>query len=562
MNDTTGGSPSSNSNPVKGADGLKHPTAEETDPGNFYAPFFDVVFYRARTEPGVVTSNVFGFEVSTPTKAFVDGVGRSTSAHQLEQSKTIGASVIRIRSSNGGIQLFDSDGEKLGDLRNYATDLSVGGISTESFRATLTLQPPFDDAIKLIDSEAIIFGSLMEIQWGYLNSGGGEPILSSKGLFQITEPNLRFGQQCVITISGQDMLSSLGGSLESRRVWERYKDLGGVNEILSDLGEVSRIDEGKKVYNTDLEVLTKLAEKISPSIELDSSQITSTSKLRLKKTGDPLVQTTTDIRFFRRVCEMNDVSYVVDFNTIILKDMTQADLAKPSYRLLWFRQPKNATDIPMISFESNSIPALFAPQGSRGFVTVAHNLDDDEVDSSHNNQEDEGGQAGNTRKLGTGENSLGGQPSVTTTGGDVKRSKSDSAGESVASTGKHRTVPDQSPNKDQERKNVVRRMRRLANTRANVTIPGHPAITPTMIVTVEGVGKKFGGTYRVLEVTHSLGTSGYVTNLELLRGTTSGDEGSSDPSAKGAVNTNVEAKSKSGSDTAPTKGESSSGFVG
>lgn len=480
--------------------------------GNFFAPFFDVVFYRAVAESGVA-------QASPDSTAREQGIDEPQSVADFGSNKSIGASSVRLQSSDGNSTLFEPD-SNLANIRNFRSSLVLEFKASTAVKATLTLQPPYFDALKIVDNELIQYGSLMEIQWGYTNGDGGEPLLSDKGLFSIVQPSVKFDEQISIQITGWDILYMAASSLDRRTSWAREE------------------------YPTDLDIIKKVIERhLGETLKINTDQVASGSPLRKKKEGQPVVQTNDDFTFFRRMLAANDVEFEFRANTILLRDAGILDDQKPSYRLIWYGQLYDETDIPMISFNSNSIPSLFASQGSRGFWSLSHDLDKNQADKKMVKPEDTNVPQTGTKVTGNQEAGLP-KKTVRTSTGDI-RAFSDPDNDS--STGMIQVRPHDRPNQQQEADRQGRENRRLANTRASVIIPGHPSVMPLQIVNVfgnaeAGVGRKFSGNYRILSATHEIG-QGYVTKLELLRASTSGDPRDSQPKSRDPSNEDATAQS-------------------
>ena len=500
---------------AKGFNSDRKTLPEKTDVGDFFAPFFDVVFYKPMQPTGIQYDDDL-------IQAAVDEGSIGRGADELQGSRTIGGSALRLRTSGGGAQLFFED-SSVKDIRNFGANLTIDVRAAAAYRATLVLQPPYEDALSLVDSTAIKFGSIMEIQWGYMGRGG-EPILSDKGLFSIIQPSVTFGQQVTIKISGWDFLSSSGGSIDRKCAWPRES------------------------YKTDECIVRDLLTKINGDLRADI-QVKGTSPLVKVKTGQHVVQSSTDIRFFQHLLHQNDCTYTLDGNTVRIRDQSALDVAKPSYTLMWYKQPTEKTDIPMISFESNSIPSLFAAQGSRGYFTISHNRDDDECDEKVKKPEDV--TAGMPGCASGADATEAGHEKIKSDTSSAAASPYKDVSEDICASGKVFVVPDRRPNKEEEKENKARNILRMANTRANVTIPGHPVVLPMMIVNVVGVGEKFGGTYRILKLSHEIGTGGYITKLDLLRASTTGKKTDADPATRATRNRDCGVDQQSGAEVIP-----------
>lgn len=502
--------------------------------GNFFAPFFDVVFYRQVEEPGIVQAvpaevngaDTINAVLGLQKSVYDNNLAGAKSAADFGLNATIGASRVKLTNAGGNSTLFEPDSE-LADLRNFKSSLTIEARASTAVKATLVFQPPYLEGLKIVDNQLIKFGSLMEIQWGYLNADGGEPVLSNKGLFGIVQPSVKLSNQFSIEINGWDLLYMSSSSVDRRFSWPREQ------------------------YDTDLKIVEKLNSlSVGESYRLNTDMVSIESPLRQKKEGETVVQTTDDFSFFKELLAANDVEYRIDGNIVRLFDAGRADQQEPAYSLLWYKQPEKNTDIPMITFETNSIASLFAGQGSRGFWFMSQDMDSNTTERQEVKPEDTGVSQTGSKALGTQE---AGHPkgTVRTSEANVKPY---SMPDDSSATGQVHVQPRDTPNRDTKADRKGREVRRLCNTTASATIPGHPGIVPLTIVNVfgdesAGVGRTFGGNYRVMKAIHEIG-QGYVTKIELLRASTSGDDRATEEKSSDKTNTN-KTTAASGEEVAP-----------
>ena len=474
---------------------------DTSDPaGNFFAPFFDVVFYRPLEESGTIYGgDNTGEDAAAVSARLAEKREQAQTINDFGSSGTIGSSTLNISSESGSTQLLDPDGD-LSQIRNFRSSLTIESLESSNVRAILTLKPPYADALQIIDKTLIRFGSYMVIQWGYLNADGGEPVLSSKGLFTIVEPKIDFGESVTIQIAGYDVSYMGSSSLDRRCVWPREQ------------------------YKSDLDIVRKLVQhNIGDTYKIITNRVALNSPIRAEQTGNPWIQTEDDFSFMRKIIHHNDVGYRIDGTELQLFDYGRVDAQEPSYTLMMYRQPEKGTDIPMISFSANSDMGLFSnSQGSRGLFIYSHDLDNN-APIKRSLQPDSTG----TTQVGTDRTSLG-------EGAHPKGSAKTSAGQAKTynipddscASGWIQVQPTERPSQEAFANSQNRAIRR-ANHSAHVVIPGHPGIKPLSIVEVfgdklAGVGWKFGGNYRVMKVTHEIG-QGYITKFDMLRSSSSGD---------------------------------------
>lgn len=502
--------------------------------GNLYAPFFDVVFYS--------------FEKQLGRDEDVEANRKEVAANPIGESR------ILLRSRGGDVVEFGVDGD-LVNIRNFRSSLTIEGVSAGAYSATLTLTPPFLDGIDLIDRRLIKLGGLMEIQWGYLGVNGG-PVISDKGIFTIRQPSIRFGQQIQIQINGVDLFSFSAKSLEARIIWprEHFKtDLDVLRTLTKKiLGDEKRLNaksiEAAAARARAMEQARQAVAAVSPGVTI-SSDIPKIPKL-VREKDENLVQTEPNWTFFRRICNANDVTFNQVGNEVVLHEMSRADLFTPKYRLVWWMQPQTDVDIPMMSFETNPVRGYFAQPGVRGLkrytvdpdtgvLVVTEHLPETTAGPGPNRSEAQ--EAGHPKDV------------IQLPDGSVKPFSDPEEGEA----GRNITTPSERPNEEDEVEEEARFLARESNTKATATCVGVPGLLPQMIVRVEGVGRTFGGNYRVKKVTHEIG-AGYIMKLDLIRTASTGDDRDSTPATKGKGNTKTVTASSinPGEDVAPKDGGS------
>jgi len=493
--------------------------------GNLFAPFFDVVFYSVDAQEGEVTPVKEG--------AKEEDFGGATISGTTETSK-LGASRLQIRS-NGGLTSYSPEGEDgpVGQLRNYASNLQVSMVSSKALQATLTLSPPYEVAVKIVDHQLIRFGNLMEIQWGYLALDGGAPIISDKGLFTIVQPSIKFGKETQVVIAGFDILSNSLGTTDTRRRWTRDS------------------------YESDLDIIREIVEKrVGIGAKLNDLGLRKDSRLRKKK-ARAIIQASDDWVFFRRLLRHNNVEFLQKGTEVQLNDLSSISAAKPKYRLVWFMQPENEKDIPMITFETNPYASLFSSTpGARGQRTVSSDAATGKVEQTDKDPGDTGV-------------AQPGPPNTNTTNAAHKTEpmRVSGSGTSVATNAEINTAnasglvtsqPGNLPNKEEEadRANVETRV--YYNSHATATCLGVPGMVPQKTVEVVNVGNKFSTNYRVIKVVHNIGV-GYTMSINLINSASDGDEGSGAPASRDKAGTEpVDPKADTTETATPTKEETSS----
>jgi hypothetical protein len=476
--------------------------------GDFFAPFFRVRFIDSKAlDAGQVAYGSDGEEL--PSVASAD----------------VTAELI----NSGDVTSFRvGENDQMSQLRSYATSFEVtteGGAHTI---AKLHMEPMIEDAINIIDSEAIQWNALMVAEWGYLDTKAGllgENKYSKTGVFVIQKPSLDLSEDgAQIDIIGVDVFGLTLTKRETRRKWDRNGD-----------------------YKTDLSIIQELIDRNGMS--LDATQVGlapaglgavagaagagGTHSLEtehpIKELGEPevLEQNESDWTFFQRIVMNNNCTFYTQGTTVFLVDMNEAKGAQANYRLMMYMQPQNDTDIPMESFSTGALPTLFWPPEAKGTKAVTVNPDTNEVKNAAKTDEAETGTfdpstAEDNKNLGP--QTSGGQKeadgrTVSVEGSSVKPNPKYEENQ----TGKGFYMAWGTPNREEASKQNARWKALKSGVNAQVTIPGTPAVETMQIVEVMGVGKVMSGFYLVTKATHTINTGGYQTTLELVREASSGD---------------------------------------
>jgi len=465
-------------NPLSGAEGT----------GDFFAPFFTLKFLTVEQLEGNV--NVDGEQVGNNER------------QPIEESKG--------QTSSGDITLeFDYSSW----LRSFSPSIEIrleGGGFAE---ATVTLEPPFADAVKIVDDRAIQRNGVMVIEWGWLPSTPtAKKLTSDKHIFMITKPGLDMsGTDIRVTIHGTDLLSGSGIARQAKTSYARNS------------GAAARAEENG-TFATDLAVLEHLARKTN--LELDVSQVGADSPLRQqrplnKEEPEVLEQNSSDWLFFKELCDTNRCSFFVLGDKVIVGDMNTIKKVDASYNLLFMQAPENDRDIPMEAFSTRALETLFSTPAGRGMTHSYADPDTGEVttlvldpldmaDEEHTGQLNAAGARnadGTTYQVDQQGTAVTPNPAMT--------------GNTV---GTHKSNSNAIPNRDEHAKKPVRDGNTWMNTEATATVLGHPDLVPMMIVRVLCGSETFSGAYRIIEVTHRIGMDGYSTDLKLKRESSSGDK--------------------------------------
>ena len=403
-------------------------------------------------------------------------------------------------------------------LRNYVTSISIKMMGSAATFCEVILQPPFEDALRIIDNQLLDKTTLVAVSWGWI-SNNQDAISSREHVFRITQPKLSMsGMDATITLSGTDIW--LGAAeTTTNRPWSRI------------------------TYATDIHIINEL---VAPYKLLVSVALTEpTSLIRQAKTSpsDPPVieQNESDWTFLARLCDMNNATFFVHGNVMEIIDKNVSRTKKPFCRFVFFNQPQKADDVPMFGYSVNANANLFFPPASKEVVVHYHdpNTGDQQTVIDPSQMPDQ-------RFLGertaAGPGTMDGRTlrisdTVEVIPRPLLHLDNPSGGHGGRRTGSRFSVPAQGTNRDEHAKLVARDAILIANTDMECSIPGVPGLVPMQNVQVDGVPKVFSGLYFVKQIVHKLDTSGYECDVSLFRDTSTGDktEGSGTKPATGGI---------------------------
>lgn len=452
--------------------------------GDFFAPFFTVRFLTVETQQGTE-------------------VDATTGAEQTVEVQESGSVVV----SQGDTAIVFSEDDRTKNFRSYATKLTLTNKGGGATMCELVLEPPFEDALEMTENRLLQFNSLMVIEWGWSSNDRQNALISEKHIFTMIQPKLDMkGTDITITITGIDLFCYSSTKRETRTVFRRTMP-----------------SPDGTTYSTDLMILEAIARKnnmkVNTSLAPAGTPIRETKPLN-DQDAKAIEQNEKDYLFFRRICEMNRCDFFTIGDTIFVVDQNIARVQKVAYRLVFWNQPQEANDVPMISFSTQALPTLFFPAESKELTCKMVDEDMQNVDSTRiDPQTSSNFEAMGPRGAGGKAEADGRTFRVSQ---DVQIIPNPSYGENE--TGKTMSCPSGQANHGEYVERIVRDANTLCNTNAEATIPGVPGLVPMQVVRVDGVGKVFSGAYIVLQVVHRLSTDGYECDLTLIRESSTGDE--------------------------------------
>jgi hypothetical protein len=489
---------------------IRATNAPETNPfeppnrsvGDFYSPFFTVRFLTGDVQQGGAVDAETGEEETI----------------EITQTGTVIA-------TNGNAVVEFRDDARTSQFRSYVTNLVITSEGNSVNTAELTLEPPLEDALKIIEERVVQFNSVMVIEWGWSSNEATGSLISTKHYFVLTHaPRLQLsGENATITLTGMDLFGYSSMKRETYREFRR-----------------TQASADNVVYDTDYKILEALVAKNKLRLNTTLAPIaivtftTGALGVRVPKvipTGLPIYQVKPnesdkslvveqnekDWLFFRRICEMNRLDFFTMGDTVYLVDQNVARVRDYAYRFVFWNQPRRSNDVPMHSFSTDALPTLFFPAESKELRTKHADEDAQQVVTHAYDPTQEADVEFVGERTAAGKSEADGRTLQISDDVQLIPVPSFASDE----TGRQMSVPSGSPNRDEWSKRVMRDS--LYNQTATAEIPGVPGLVPMQLVRVAGVSKIFSGPYLVLKVVHKLSTNGYYCDVTLLREASTGD---------------------------------------
>jgi hypothetical protein len=451
-------------------------TQPPRDVGDFFSPFFRVAFRSLGKELGVVQEFAGQEEFQTTSLAGTATTSDTSNPTQLKFLST--------------------------QLPNYAASLSIEALIGAPLKFTLTLTPPYDDAVQIVDNKLVGYGTLVKVQWGYTSNSSNNNLLSDIYVFRNEHPAVEYGQDITITLSGLDLVAGAGMRNTSKVVYNRL------------------------LFPTDYHILLALFAKTK--LQLDITNVPPTSTLFLPQLFPPtLEQHSTDWQFIRQILSDNNLAGHAQGAVFKVYSPSQLGSEQIAYRFLFRLQPEDKRDIPMMSFNGNPRPWIFNPPEARGLRAISS-----DPDSGATTAEDmTAAGLADQQNVGDSNSNSDGDPTDQATSlasdeaDDGETDDDDEIGAPLTTrpapgpddVGTVHSRPSQMSNGDERARQIVRGAAVFGNVGATLTAPGMPDVLPPMLVGVEGVGRLFKGPYFVKSVKHEISTSGYEMEVELQR---------------------------------------------
>lgn len=357
---------------------------------------------------------------------------------------------------------------------------------------TLTLAPPFRDAVAFLDSELIEWGrSRISVQFGYV---GGKDKLSQVYSGVMLKPDITIGEDVNIAINAQGT---------------------GVWTLSLQEGTTSAKDQTRREY---LDVLVKGPEG-KKQTTIDYSIVDASAGPHTELLKAPCTRSQGGKSYFQEMFEVADecrCTFLVqpDGNTIQLIPNNTLVTKAPRKTLVLYDFPRGVVGgpdgadtggdarpevYPILSLSSPTA-AIYMPASIRG-------IDSRNVSDSTRTESKV------TTNEATIQRAQSGKDNVAAPKGTEEYPEHD---EESASGGEHVFADPEDPSDLAHLQSLFQREGNMGIT-LDVETVGIPDLLPGEVVEVEGVGRRLGGQrWTVHKVIHSIGLGGYSSNLHLI----------------------------------------------
>ena len=461
--------------------------------GDQYAPFWTLDFFASENtfldaRQALIKSGKLDEVVEIPSDYNPGGTEEAVSIERKGSQQN--------KNRQDGLNLFN--------LEAYKQSLTVtyeGPVA----EFELALSPPYDDALKIIEQPLFTFSAVVVAEWGYIDQMG-KTRSDGKHVFLAHKPQLSFSDTEVsLTFGGVDIMSSSIGYV-NKRDWSRT-EFPSDADILKKLAKESGIKLDVRVPERSRAASTKQA--------VGKEQLELHSLFKKGEEPNPLQQDATDLAFFESIVKSNNCSYTPGPEGVVIiydQDTYQKE-EDISYNLLAYKQPLTEKDVCLTSFSPTVDERAFAPASAQGLAAL-------QADPAKGTTKKTKQDAASDTKLAHGDGVIASGPQ-TQKKSTVTSAATVSPGKKTAKQGASFSGPAGDTKFVQKVRQRMIHAASLAGIKASATMLGVVGMTPYCLVDVQGVGTRLSGVYRVLKVTHSLGSGGYDTEVELYKDTIS-----------------------------------------
>lgn len=342
---------------------------------------------------------------------------------------------------------------------------------------TVTLNPPFDEGRKLLDSELMSWGtSILEVRFGY-STGAYGPVSSPPFQGIITQPQISYGTDISISLSAQ----------------------GSAGYLLQTSGAGGTLSEVKP----RLRLIEDIAAEVGVRLDTENSLLTESERRRLSEDDQIVTSSQSKLAvIFELAKKCGCWMYIGADNTFRLLSMRQMLLEKPVATLALFDFPGGigpGTETlttpgvyPILS-ASNEQPGVYLGSYAKALVTSSTDKASKSVVQ---------GEAKPENVTATSKEQVGKKENV-------------DASTTIPGTANDSDVPDVV-------KKIQDSMQELSldngmGIQLEIETIGIPDILPGMVVYVQGLGKRIDSQYSVFTVKHNLSSSGFTTTLTVVQ---------------------------------------------
>jgi hypothetical protein len=434
----------------------------------------------------------------------------------------------QIRAAN-----FPKSSEPLRSLP-FVQEVTVEHMMGEVARITVILTPPYEDGIKLINSELIEAGvSTLEVQFGYVVNGKANLSKVFRGVMLL--PEVQIGEDITITLHAQGVGGFAISRVESSETFKKRTVMEILADVLADSGIIPvfrRFGNGSQTATPDQSIAARLSE-IEKAVTDTSIEKESVGGRTVFEFVDYLLQQHNCYYLIQELDEASrnalvqgtDAVFTVRSQKVIknakavLYVFPKAGIlgGEAEYQLLLYTNPggfnpqSNPPSYPVFSANTPNM-AVFLHGATRGGVIGMY----DAKTGKFKNEKISPDEIGRQEK---GTKSSGKKASIDKSDHLPEAHKLDTIDRPGHNTKHYMADADTEALTLRERKSAVSQLQDISgNFGVNMTVEtlGIPDIQPGHSVELRGVGIRYSGKYAVMRVVHTAGPNGYMTTLEMI----------------------------------------------
>lgn len=514
--------------------------------GDFFGPFFTIKFFNLTVEPTKVelTTEEFneiragglaqgGARFRALTSALVATLGGGPNATGL----TLASAVEDIGNIRRDL-LIDQH------IPNIAASLTAESKAGSPYRFVATLTPNYEDGRAILNSRLFTYATVAEVSWGY-TSLTGNPVVSAKHLYRNIYPKVTFGENITIVIEGYDIASDYAKHNTTRTTWPR-------SSYPSDWHIIEHLVTRNKPY------------QMSPGTYEEVAIAFPNSDLAKTQTED-ISQRVTDQSFIQFLLRKSGgLTSAIIGTTFKIFDLVKPSPDNPGvvYTFKWRQALTGPRDIPVYSSTCNYLSSFFQPAASRGLLSLSYDDEGGSARATEVTPRDAENREPTPEPVGSAGRDVFQLLERGGTGGIVGADSSGNpvtaqpAGDTRDQTGAVIPHPASTEENavDQRALTLAKEAGIMSAPRIKLKSPGVPHMFPGRIVALKGFTKIFDNYYIVHTVKHSISSSGYDMDVEVIRYSAATASTSAPPSNK-----QITPDATGGGDTPPEDGDGGPG---